>query len=68
MISSKDLEKQILKQTKLVNKLTHVAKESYKNRKEDMLERQQEKYQAIEILEALENVVSKVKEIENMYN
>ena len=68
MISSKDLEKQILKQTMLVNKLTHIAKESYKNRKDDMLERQQEKYQAMEILEALENVVSKVEDIENMHN
>jgi uncharacterized protein (UPF0332 family) len=68
MISSKDLEKQILKQTKLVNKLTCIFKESYSNRKDDMLERQQEKNQAREILEALENVVGRVKEIENMFN
>jgi predicted RNA-binding protein len=33
-----------------------------------MLERQQEKNQAREILEALENVVGRVKEIENMFN
>ncbi|MGI9555374.1 MAG: hypothetical protein ACR2M9_00820 [Cyanophyceae cyanobacterium] len=68
MISSKDLEKQILKQTILVNKLVFLAKESYKNRQDDMLERQQERHQAEAILEALENVLGKVKEIENLHN
>lgn len=68
MISSKDLEEQILKQTILVNKLVFLAKESYKNRQDDMLERQQERHQAEAILEALENVLGKVKEIENLHN
>jgi len=68
MITSKDLQKQIDKQKKVYNKSRLIFKESYNNRKDDMLEKQQEKFQSEAILEALESALIKVKEIENMHN
>lgn len=64
MTTLKDLEKQIKKQTKVLNKAKAIAKESYNNGQNDMVSKAMEHIIAEDILMALESTLEKVREHE----